>query len=98
VSSFISVQRDEIQRAFVLAHGLANCEEVGPDIRRRGREIAEAIWNACGEPKPMPATKQDLVTAIGNEYRCSGCGGSGLRDGDRAKAEPCPACEGRGYR
>ena len=53
--SFMSVKRSEIQRAFGLAHRLSENEHVTPGVRKQAREIATAIWKACGEEKQIPA-------------------------------------------
>ncbi len=55
MSSYLSVERVSIQKAFALAHKLACNEDVTPTVRQEARKIATAIWKACGELKPMPA-------------------------------------------
>ena len=63
--SFMSVDRAALLRAFVLAHraGFEN-EGTAPTERLRYREIARAIWKACGEEAMPERLPRDLSKAI----------------------------------
>lgn len=49
--TFMSVQRDRIQKAFALAHRASEDEKVHATERKYFSAIATLIWLACGETK-----------------------------------------------
>lgn len=54
--TYMSVEREQLQVAFALAHKLACNETLTLEIRRQAKDCATAIWKSCGEQKPMPRT------------------------------------------
>lgn len=54
--TYMSVERETIQKAFTKAHRLSQSDNVTADVRRQAKEIASLIWKSCGEAKPLPET------------------------------------------
>jgi len=52
--TYMTVEREAIQIAFAKAHRGACDESLPRDVARRFKEIAAAIWKACGENQAMP--------------------------------------------
>ncbi len=59
--TYMSVERPTIQKAFALAHKAACDEKLTPANRKRFKEIALAIWQACGEPHNHHAGRTSRV-------------------------------------
>jgi hypothetical protein len=49
--TFMSVQRDRLQKAFALAHRASEDYNIGATERKYFSAIATLIWLACGESK-----------------------------------------------
>jgi hypothetical protein len=58
MSGFTSVYRDDLQKAFVVAHRASENPEHPPAARATFRKIARLIWTAHGELKPFPTGRQ----------------------------------------
>lgn len=50
-ATFMSVQRDRLQKAFALAHKASEDPDIGKIERKYFSAIATLIWLACGETK-----------------------------------------------
>ena len=63
MKEFTSVDRSDLQRAFVVAHRASGNPEISWSSRSLFREIAMLIWKAHGEQRPFP-TEEELDQAI----------------------------------
>jgi len=67
--SYMSVDRESLLRAFVLAHREA-CNPANSSAQVfKFHAIAKAIWTACGEQKPMPRELPVEAAAIAERGR-----------------------------
>jgi hypothetical protein len=60
---YTSVSRNELQKAFGLAHKLSESDNVPAAQRKQFRAIALLIWEAHGEPGTPPAESGAILLA-----------------------------------
>jgi hypothetical protein len=65
MTTFKSVKRDNLLKAFTLAHRCACNPDIGDKERKLFRAVAYEIWKACGESDAMPKTLPVEAQAVG---------------------------------
>ena len=77
-TTYTSVSRHGLQKAFALAHLLSESESVPHTQKRQFKAIANLIWWAHGEPATPPkgagAILWETVSKLGRYQRTSQCG------------------------
>ena len=63
MAGYISVDRDELQKAFALAHKLSENPDIGSRERKYFRAIAHLIWKSCGEAAHYPEVAETPAIA-----------------------------------
>jgi hypothetical protein len=65
--SYTSVNRDDLLRAFALAHKCAQMPEHSNEVQRRFRAIEALIWRAHGEQGRPPTELPEWLKAVTTE-------------------------------